>query len=343
MIDKLSKVLNCQDYPLLTKIRDAIDEFGNMPPAKYHLAFSGGKDSHALLIVFLLWKKLSNSDTFNFRILFADTRLELDGLYKLIDSIEGSIDDVRFDKVLPTKSYWYYQFAYGYPVPDNFNRWCTGRLKIDPMNLTKSIAITGRHFGESAARDERLSNGCSSGECGVDKIKDSYDPIKHFRDCDVWDLIFYADGTVLYEGVFNALKSTYDGSTSDKGSLRMGCFMCPVIGMKTLRKNDAPYGVEFREILEELRKSRRINNPRTKKAGAIYIDDRRYFWTRIPKHLLLVRGYITESEIQEIDNLLASDYSYPKTYTKKWIDSEHSKILGTKSKISLLSKSMYLP
>lgn len=342
MINELSKILNCYDVPLLVKVENAIQSFDLLPESDYHLAFSGGKDSHALLIVFLLWKKLFNPNTSRFRVLFADTRLEEEGLYKLIESIRSTVDCVRIEKVLPVKSYWYYQFAYGYPVPDNFNRWCTGRLKIDPMESLGTIPITGRHFGESATRDERLNNSCSSGECGVDKIQNSYDPIKNFRDCDVWDLIFYADGTVLHEGVFNALKSTYEGNTSEKGSLRMGCFMCPVIGMKTIKRNNIPFSLEVREILEDLRKARRINNPRTKKTGAIYIDDRRKYWNKLQKHILLILGYITEEEIQEIDDALTSDYSYPKTYTKKWIDFEHSRILGKSSKISLLSKAMFL-
>jgi 3'-phosphoadenosine 5'-phosphosulfate sulfotransferase (PAPS reductase)/FAD synthetase len=325
-IKLISSILKCEDEPLLNKVAGAIAVFDSLDLSqKYHLAFSGGKDSHALLIVFLVWQKIRQVNTDNFVVLFADTLLETQSLYSLITAIEETVKTVKIQRVYPRHSYWWYQFAYGVPVPTNFNRWCTGRLKVDAMQLGETKAITGRHFGESEVRDARLSS-CSSGECGTDKIKSSYDPILNFRNCDVWDLIFYSDGTVLYEGVFNALKSTYNQSEDKSGSLRMGCFMCPVVGRSTIVKNGVPGGVIFREFLEEMRKCARINNPRTKNLGAIYIGDRRMMWKKLNKELLLSLGYITQSEIELISECLESDYSYPKTYTREWIDSEHERL-----------------
>lgn len=322
---KLISILpNCEDEQLLNKIELSIVNFNQLDLSKkYHLAFSGGKDSHALLIIFLLWKKIYGIDTTNFIIKFADTRLESDSLYQLIENIENTVKDVNLERVLPQFSYWYYQLVIGYPVPDYRNRWCTGRLKVDPMDLDKSIPITGRHLGESLSRDNRLL--CKSGECGIDKIKNSYDPLLHFRNCDIWDLIYYANGTVLYEGVFNLLKSTYNQSEDKNGSLRMGCFMCPVVGVSTIKKNDTKEGLDFRLILEKLRKCRRINNPRTKKAGAIYIVDRRKIWQELDKEALLKLGYITKQEIKEINLLIQKD-SYPKTYSQEWINLEHKRL-----------------
>lgn len=326
MIDVIREILNCDDKPLLSKIEQAIANFDNLDLSKkYHLAFSGGKDSHALLIIFLLWQKIRNVNTDNFTVLFADTLLETSALYSLITTIENTVFTVKIERVKPEHSYWWYQFAYGFPVPDHFNRWCTRYLKVNLMK-NRGTPITGRHYGESSARDARISS-CSSGECGVDKIKTSIDPIVNFRNCDVWDLIFYSDGTCLYEGVFDSLKSTYNQSEDTNGSLRMGCFMCPVISINTLKKSSDRYAfVSVREFLEELRKCQRINSPRTKKRGAIYVSDRRIMWQKLNKELLLSLGYITQSEIELISECLESDYSYPKTYAREWIDCEHKRL-----------------
>jgi len=329
MLDEIRNLLHCDDEPLLLKVAEAIATFASLDSnKKYHLAFSGGKDSHALLICFLLWKQIYNANTDNFVIKFADTRLETDELYQLIENIENSVTGIKFERVLPEHSYWYYQFISGYPVPDWRMRWCTYLLKIKPMN-DKSTPITGRHLGESTIRDARL-NSCSSGECGVDQIKDSYDPIVSFRNCDVWDLIFYADNTIIYKDVFNVLKSTYSQSENEKGSLRMGCFMCPVMGLGSLTSDPIRYkiGFKIRLKLEELRKCRRINSPRTKKKGAIYISDRRLIWQQLDKQLLLDLKYITKQEVREINKLIQDDYAYPKTYSNDWIDSEHKRLLA---------------
>jgi hypothetical protein len=101
--------------------------------------------------------------------------------------------------------------------------------------------------------------------------------------------------------------------------------MCPVVGISTIQKNETQEGIKFRLLLEKLRKCRRINNPRTKKAGAIYIVDRRKIWDELDKQALLNLGYITKQEIREIDLLIKKD-SYPKTYTQEWINSEHLRL-----------------
>ncbi len=208
-------------------------------------------------------------------------------------------------------------------------------MKVQPLKKLKRIPITGRHLGESTARDNRINkskSGCGSNECGTDKLK-AVEPIIHFRNCLIWDCLFYFDGSILYEGCFDLLKRTYKqaGDTPD-GSLRMGCFMCPVIALSTIKKNLESGlidddGVNIRLHLEELRKARRIKNQRTKKNGAIYVVDRRVSWAGLDKEYLLNNNWITEKDIQLIDESLLSEYSYPPTYKKDWIDEQHSIVL----------------
>ncbi len=102
---------------------------------------------------------------------FADTKLEHRSLYRTIELTKIFCDraSIPFEIVVGKQSYWYVQFALGYPVPNHFNRWCTGKLKIQPMIPSRKLkSITGRHFGESKARDDRLKS-CGSDTCGTDK------------------------------------------------------------------------------------------------------------------------------------------------------------------------------
>ncbi len=84
--------------------------------------------------------------------------------------------------------------------------------------------------------------------------------------------------------------------------------------------------VNIRMHLEELRQARRIKNQRTKKNGAIYVVDRRINWQTLDKQYLLDNNWITQQDIAAIDESLLSDYSYPPTYKREWIDEQHSLI-----------------
>ena len=332
----LENILNCKDRPLLDAIALAIDNFVTLSPQqRYTLNFSGGKDSHVLLGIYLLYLKL-NHTPLDLVVKFADTELESKDLYCVVEKAESwaELNQIAMMRVKSDKSYWFIQYALGYPVPTHFARWCTGRLKIDPLEKAprgqKRTPITGRHLGESSVRDKRLKSGCTSGECGTDKIKKSIDPILHFTNCMVWDSLFYFDGIVLPKSSFDYLSQMYkQQETTKEGSLRMGCFHCPVVAIKTLEKNVqnstlTEEGLQIRYHLEELRAAKRINNPRTKKAGAIHIEDRRKSWQGLDKDYLLKENYITQQDIDLIDETLKSDYAYPPLYKKEWIDQQHS-------------------
>ncbi len=333
-IDRIRKLLKCRDKPLLNAISLAVTNFCTLPKNQaYSINFSGGKDSHVILGIYLLYLKLGYSQL-NINVGFADTKIEHHSLYQVIDKAKEwcESNQLKFLTVYSPKSYWFVQYAYGYPVPDFRIRWCTGKLKVQPLKKIKTIPITGRHLGESIARDNRIKRDyCGTNECGTDKLK-AFEPIIHFRNCTVWDCLFYFDGIVLYKGCFDLLKQTYkQAGDSKNGSLRMGCFMCPVIAVNTLKKNleneliDVS-ALEIRLHLEKLRQAKRINNQKTNKRGAIYVVDRRNNWKTLNKDYLLTNNWITEDDIKQITTALESDYAYPPTYKKEWIDLQHAQI-----------------
>lgn len=331
-IIRIKELTNIKDDPLLKIIYKSIENFEILPKnQEYCLSFSGGKDSHVLLAIYILYLKLGNKPL-NLKVKFADTELEHYSLYKTINKAKTYCNSlsIPFEVVKGKYSYWYIQFALGYPVPNWKNRWCTGKLKVSPMQRSKKIkALSGRHLGESKLRDKKLNKTCGSDSCGEDLIKDKYDPLLHWRNCDIWDALFYFDGKFLYDDVFNILKNQYNQAEDKKtGSLRMGCFMCPVITVNTIKSNlnsgllDQE-GFKIRLLLEDMRKARRIKSPKTHKQGAIFIDDRRYYWNLLNKDYLLENNYIKSSDIENITISLQSDYSYPPTYKKEWIDQQH--------------------
>lgn len=334
--DRIKRLTQIEDEVLINAIVRTVENFEQLPKdQEYSLAFSGGKDSHVLLATYVLYLKLGNQPL-NLTVKFADTKLEHHSLYKTIDRTKEYCDrlNIPFEIVQGEKSYWFIQFALGYPVPGFRNRWCTSKLKVQPVQPSrKTKTLSGRHLGESKARDNRLNKTCGSDTCGADMIKDKYDPLLHWRNCQIWDAIFYFDGKFLYNGAFNLLKEQYEQAQDDKtGSLRLGCFMCPVISLKTTNQNQKSGlidndAVKIRLLLEDLRKARRIKSPRTKKNGAIFVGDRRKYWELLDKEYLLANGWIEQEDIESITRSLVSDYSYPPTYTKDWINEQH-KILA---------------
>jgi 3'-phosphoadenosine 5'-phosphosulfate sulfotransferase (PAPS reductase)/FAD synthetase len=324
MKEQIQKILNCSDAPLLEAIEEALNNFLLLSVFNsYRLCFSGGKDSHAILGIYLLAQKLNLSVPL-VEVAFADTELEINALYELVTRICDwtTKHGIRLTRVKAKESYWYVQYALGYPVPNHFTRWCTSRLKVRPLATNGIISITGRHLGESIARDTRIKKTCGTNDCGTDKLKKTVEPIINFTNCQV-----------LPGGNFNYLSDMYQKAQySDKQSLRMGCFMCPVVSLNTIKKNHQlgiidSEAVVVRECLEELRQARRVRSPKSGKKGAIYVVDRRENWNKLNKQYLLDKGWITEADVIKITSSLTSDYSYPLTYKAEWIDSQHKEIL----------------
>lgn len=212
--------------------------------------FSGGKDSTTTLIVALEMALNCPEQIERIDIVYADTGVEIPAIrqYALgfLQYLQG------FDKVasLPLhyhvvhpsveESYWVCLLGKGYPPPHQRFRWCTRRLKIEPVKKAlkvfvkpdRSVILTGVRFGESHNRDTRLYALCKrGGECGQGiwfdysaKMQMGYlAPIVNWGECDVWDFLNFLARDLGYP-TGDLEENVYNG----RGT-RFGCWMCTVV------------------------------------------------------------------------------------------------------------------
>lgn len=218
------------------------------------IAYSGGKDSSALLATILYLLKTAQIDPpKSLTVLYADTRQELPPLHLAAMEMLEHVRSLGFEAhrvVAPLeKRFWPYILGRGVPSPNNGTlRWCTRQIKGEPMQRAiealpgdKVLMLTGVRQGESAARDQRIAIACSKdgGECGQGYFQAmsgsrlaTLAPIVHWRVCHVWDWLVQADlehGYPLHQ-VAEAYGMTESIEAGDEPiNARTGCIGCPLV------------------------------------------------------------------------------------------------------------------
>ncbi len=213
--------------------------------AHWSVAYSGGKDSSATA-TFVAWAIKSGQVPApkSLTVLYADTRMEYPPLYgtamELLSAMRADGFDARV--VLPPidSRFYVYMLGLGVPPPTNRFRWCTPKLKVEPMMAAladvraasgeKLLSITGVRMGESAARDARIAVSCSrdTGECGQgwfqitpsEAVADTLAPLLHWRLCHVYDWLYFEMDRHGYPQVASIADVYGDGD------VRTGCIAC---------------------------------------------------------------------------------------------------------------------
>jgi DNA sulfur modification protein DndC len=275
----------------------------------WSIAYSGGKDS-TTTVSFILWAiktgRVKRPKTLT--VLFADTRQELTPLYqtamRFMEDLRKEGVDARV--VLPEldNRFYVYMLGRGVPPPSNTFRWCTDRIKIQPMlsalkamhaeHGQRFLQITGVRLGESAVRDQRIALSCTSnsGECGQgwfqqmssEAISDTLAPIVHWRTCFVWDWLYdwYSDDWAKACGYEQGHGREYLGDlTAAYGDddARTGCIGCNLASRDTALQNVIQQEEwsqlsplrEIKPMFAELKKSKnriRKLEPERTKSGA---------------------------------------------------------------------------
>lgn len=218
------------------------------------IAYSGGKDSTATLtavVALIEAQRVPQPQSLSVR--YGDTIMELPPLKISAEAILHTLRQKGYDAqtVKPPLDdrFFVYMFGRGVPPPTNRFRWCTPKLKIEPMLASlaalrrqanaKILMLTGVRLGESATRDARISLSCSrdGAECGQgwfqeatsEAIADTLAPLLHWRVCHVWEWLRDQAPAAGFPTAF-VIADVYGGRNDmerlAESSARTGCVGC---------------------------------------------------------------------------------------------------------------------
>jgi len=258
------------------------------------IGLSGGKDSTCVTqIVYNLLKKLPpekrNKKVY---VLSSNTLVESPLIEVRINNLSKKIQKQANKDKLPitaqllrpelNDSFWINLIGRGYPSPNKWFRWCTDRLKINPMS--KYILDKVKENGEvvillGARKDESASRAQTMGKYEIENFKLRkhtslsgayiYAPIEDWDYRDVWTYLLQSpspwgdnnrDLVTFYRKVDRECPLVIDKSTPACGGSRFGCWVCTVVERDRALEGLIEDGekwlqplLEFRNWLKEIR------------------------------------------------------------------------------------------
>ena len=251
------------------------------------VGFSGGKDS--TMLASLVFDAVLSIPTDQRKkpvsVLCTDTRVEIPAI---VEMVEGSLDKMRkcseqhglnVDANLlrppSEQSFWVNIIGRGYPPPNRTFRWCTQRMKIDPVNVFvqqrlghwgEAILLLGARRAESSTRAQAMAGNESRN--GLRRHRDLprvwvANPIEYLSTEEVWAYLLQkpnpwgGDNRALYKLYANASNGEcpiqIDTSTPSCGNSRFGCWTCTVVERDKASEGLLASGDERMEKLIEFR------------------------------------------------------------------------------------------
>ena len=270
------------------------------------IGYSGGKDSTATLqLVWLALSKLPKERVKKqVHIINTDTMVESPVISKWLQKSLKMMDKAAEEQDLPfithrltpalDNTFWVNFIGRGYPFPRKKLRWCTDRLKIQPVNTFvkekiaehgEIIMVIGTRKAESARRaktmiyyeKKRVRELLSPNQTMVNELV--FSPLEDWNDNDVWVFLMQYKNPWGYSN--KELLTLYKGATADNecpmmvekglpscGKSRFGCWVCTMVSrdksMEAMISNDEEKAwmtplLEFRNKFgnEELDRDRR--------------------------------------------------------------------------------------
>jgi len=304
------------------------------------LTFSGGKDSTTTVVLALETALREELPVDRIDVVYSDTLVEIPviqyfalGFLKFLAGLDRLRSlPLHFHVVRPElgKRFWVCVLGKGYPPPHQRFRWCTKRLKIEPVEAhlrnvihpNRTLILTGVRFGESSERDRRLYESCRrGGECGQGawfqysrRLQVAYlAPIAFWKACDVWDFLN------LYAPKWGYPTHFLESEVYNGRETRFGCWMCTVVKQdKVMQRITAlPQWAHLRPLLEFRERVLRLTSSEESryvrpdgKRGRLSLETRK----QLLKELLQLQGkigiqLIDEEEIELIRELW-SDPAY---------------------------------
>ena len=254
------------------------------------VGFSGGKDSTMLasLIFDVILSIPVEQRKKAVSVVCTDTRVEIPAI---VEMVEGTLDRMRkcsqqnglnidANLLKPTveESFWVNIIGRGYPPPNRIFRWCTQRMKIDPVNVFvqqrlghwgEAILHLGARRAESSTRAQTMAG--REARNGLHRHPDLprvwvSNPIEFLTTEDVWAYLLQkpnpwgGDNRPLYKLYASASNGEcpiqIDSSTPSCGNSRFGCWTCTVVDRDKASEGLLASGddrmeklIEFRETL----------------------------------------------------------------------------------------------
>lgn len=234
------------------------------------IGFSGGKDSTTVLqLVVESILELKNDNfplTKSIYVISSDTMVETPLIITRIGESLKEIENFARENDLPlftslvrpeiNNTFWVNLIGKGYPAPNQYFRWCTDRMKIEPTNkfvldkissFGEVIVLLGVREGESNSRDRVIKAHNIEGKLIMKHttLTNAYTfaPIKKFTVDDVWNYLLNNespwgfDNHELYklyaDSNSNECPLIIDKETKERngscGNSRFGCWVCTVV------------------------------------------------------------------------------------------------------------------
>ena len=228
------------------------------------VGYSGGKDSTAVLrLVYEALHGLRPDQRHKpVFVVCSDTLVETPVVVGLISETLARVQTSALEAGLPLttamvtpdtrQTFWVNLLGKGYPAPTRQFRWCTDRMKIDPVSefITSKVAkygevicVLGSRLSESSSRAQvmkrhkidgkRLAKHASLPSAFV------YTPIERWSADDVWEYLFSCDAPWggNHQALFDLYKDSnagecplvIDTTTPSCGNSRFGCWVCTVV------------------------------------------------------------------------------------------------------------------
>lgn len=267
------------------------------------VAYSGGKDSTLVLqLVYELLYSLPIEQRKPVFVIASDTRVEAPNVENYLEqrmaeiSIHAQANDlpITAELVQPTveQSFWFNVIGKGYPPPTRWFRWCTSKMKIQPMQVAieniiseygSVILLLGTRMSESTQRASSMNKR----ELSSRKLNPHHEianalvlaPIAAWDTDDVWEYLF-TNNPAPWGGSHDFMLDLYkqanggecpvvlDLETPSCGASRFGCWTCTVVkvdkSMESFIKNGESWMQplnDYRNWLKEIREEEARRSP----------------------------------------------------------------------------------
>jgi DNA sulfur modification protein DndC len=314
-----------------SEIKDSLRHLYLQDPRPWLIGFSGGKDS--TLVAALVFETAMSippeQRTKPLTVLCTDTRVEIPAIAEGVESAlarmrrfserEGLNIEAHLLKPPPEQSFWVNIIGRGYPPPNRIFRWCTQRLKIDPVTTfvqnrmanghwSEAILHLGARRAESSTRAQTMAG--REKRNGLNRHPDLprvwvSNPIEYLTTEEVWAYLLQTpnpwggDNRQLYKLYASASNGEcpiqIDTSTPSCGHSRFGCWTCTVVerdkaseGLLASGDERMEHLIAFRETLLEFQDPANGRRDLKRKNGSdgpgpLTIEARRDLLTRLLK------------------------------------------------------------